>query len=432
MSPESIRHGRPDRNEDNSMNCKEIRERMSEYIDGVLDEERKQVLMEHVGACANCRRELSELERTIALVRSLEEVDPPADLLKQVHARLAVKEKSQPVIFYLFSLPQTRIAIAAALLLVVGIYGYLEVMPSSRPVPEKLTKLETKSVTLDAVKPAQERESAIEAAKMPEALPSKLQRARGTTEEDRAGQAKQAMKKKAEYNAVMPGAPASKEAEAPLQERLFSARREETAGGAVDSTLSADASLRKQLRATTPAGKLTKAEEKKADAVEENKKVQAEAMHAEAGKIQVDRQLATGSGIGFGAAGRSAADGVSPSLELAIMTIATADKASVAKVLEEFIEAEKDTDKDKTIGGAHETQDSKADFILRISPERYPDLVAKLRNLGKLTVKPVNAKPVEKAEAGGMEEVKAVPETGVFRFITIQIRIIPPGHVTGP
>ncbi len=107
------------------MRCERIKEWMGEHLDGCLDADRTREMNEHLTGCDACRRELEELRQTVALLRDMPAVMPPADLIPSVHRRLAQQPESPVLIFWrVLSLPQTRVAAAAALLIMAGTYGW--------------------------------------------------------------------------------------------------------------------------------------------------------------------------------------------------------------------------------------------------------------------------------------------------------------------
>jgi len=118
-------------------NCEELQNRLSEYVDGVLDKERTAELQAHLQECEACRQLLADLRRTVALIQDIPDVDPPKDLLSKIHAQLegdtAPSRASgedvtrQPLRFSnFFSSPQVRVAVAAGLLVFVGVYGMIQ------------------------------------------------------------------------------------------------------------------------------------------------------------------------------------------------------------------------------------------------------------------------------------------------------------------
>jgi len=112
---------------------------MSEHVDGRLDPEHERLLSEHLAACPDCRRELEALQATVAGLREIPPVEPPADLARSVRARL--ERPSLPVLAWqVLSLPQTRVAVAAGIALVIGFLSLREMAQRgpedcARPVP---------------------------------------------------------------------------------------------------------------------------------------------------------------------------------------------------------------------------------------------------------------------------------------------------------
>ena len=135
------------------MRCEDIRELMSEHIDGVLDEAGESRLSEHLAECEACRLDLEALRQAVSLVQDLDTVQPPADLLEKVHARIERDREQKPGIVWSFlSMTQVRVAIAACFVAVLCIYGVrqltrepprhrglkseTDVMPTAAPVQD--------------------------------------------------------------------------------------------------------------------------------------------------------------------------------------------------------------------------------------------------------------------------------------------------------
>ena len=70
------------------MNCDGVRELLSAYVDGELAPGELLRVEQHLRRCQSCAGEVDALRQTIALVSSLEEVEPPADFHAKLHARL--------------------------------------------------------------------------------------------------------------------------------------------------------------------------------------------------------------------------------------------------------------------------------------------------------------------------------------------------------
>jgi|GEM_PF-2419960 len=74
------------------MQCGEINEMFSAYIDDMLDQNEKKAVEEHVLECGRCSRELADLQETVRLLRSLGELMPPEGFAGQVRTRLEMEE----------------------------------------------------------------------------------------------------------------------------------------------------------------------------------------------------------------------------------------------------------------------------------------------------------------------------------------------------
>lgn len=73
------------------MNCAEVQDNLSAYLDEVLDPDEHQAVASHLLVCPDCREELKTLRETIQLLHSLGDVEPPPGFHQQLHARLQAK-----------------------------------------------------------------------------------------------------------------------------------------------------------------------------------------------------------------------------------------------------------------------------------------------------------------------------------------------------
>ncbi len=62
--------------------------RLSEYIDGDLDNEQRVALEAHLATCGSCYATLAELRQVVARAQSLEDSSPTTDLWPDIRARL--------------------------------------------------------------------------------------------------------------------------------------------------------------------------------------------------------------------------------------------------------------------------------------------------------------------------------------------------------
>lgn len=77
------------------MECHEVSDLLSAYIDGELDPMDSKNVANHLSVCSYCRNELSELQQTIDLLHELPDLAPPPDFCLQVMNRIKSEPKKQ-------------------------------------------------------------------------------------------------------------------------------------------------------------------------------------------------------------------------------------------------------------------------------------------------------------------------------------------------
>lgn len=98
-------------------------DRLSEYLDGDLNQDEQRQLEQHLESCETCRSVLQELRAVVARAEGLPDREPEADLWPAVSAAMAERQvisleaRKQRVRRFSFSLPQL-VAAAAVLALV--------------------------------------------------------------------------------------------------------------------------------------------------------------------------------------------------------------------------------------------------------------------------------------------------------------------------
>jgi len=116
------------------MECKQFQEDMSEYLDGRLSRSARAHFKNHLGQCPACRQSFLELRSLALKLRSLPELSAPAGFLVKLRARLDRDGESArdrvsilPKILGRFdsalsAIPLRALSLAAALVLVAGLY----------------------------------------------------------------------------------------------------------------------------------------------------------------------------------------------------------------------------------------------------------------------------------------------------------------------
>ncbi len=76
------------------MECSVIREKLSLYIDGMLDEQSLEMVEAHLAGCEECRKELAALREIIQTAGDIETVEPPKGLHGKILQAIAEEEQS--------------------------------------------------------------------------------------------------------------------------------------------------------------------------------------------------------------------------------------------------------------------------------------------------------------------------------------------------
>jgi len=74
------------------MNCDEIKNLLSLYIDDELDEEERLLVEEHLQKCEECQKELEEYKKIIQALKNIPDEEPPLGYCKRLHEKLLIVE----------------------------------------------------------------------------------------------------------------------------------------------------------------------------------------------------------------------------------------------------------------------------------------------------------------------------------------------------
>jgi len=80
------------------MNCNEIKDLLSLYVDDELNEEEKKMVEEHLQNCEDCQKELEEYKKIIQALKNLPEEEPPVGYCKRLHEKLLSEEAPNKII----------------------------------------------------------------------------------------------------------------------------------------------------------------------------------------------------------------------------------------------------------------------------------------------------------------------------------------------
>jgi hypothetical protein len=92
-------------------------ETIHRYLDQDLSSPEKATFLAHLQGCATCQFILADLQALFTEMASLEEIEPPLDLVTQVMARLPVPSKQRKLVGQFFLAGQTLVGLS---LLVLG------------------------------------------------------------------------------------------------------------------------------------------------------------------------------------------------------------------------------------------------------------------------------------------------------------------------
>jgi hypothetical protein len=119
------------------MECGDIQEKLSAYMEGIISSEEKVLIDEHLKACGKCNGALTDLKKTLEHVQDLEEVEPPPWLTGKVMARLrsegVPKRGIFQRLFYPIHIKLPIEALATILIAVATIYVFKTIQPEMEP-----------------------------------------------------------------------------------------------------------------------------------------------------------------------------------------------------------------------------------------------------------------------------------------------------------
>lgn len=179
------------------MNCEEIKELSSDYLDRRLTPDRESVLEAHLESCSVCREEIETLRANIVLAGSLDRVETSADFLAQVHRKIEGAAWRKRLWGRLFEPPVIKVPLHITALTLLAIFAFQMFYRSPELSPERGTSILPESQRLPQ-----------------DLLQEKVLPKAGTAQERRRENALETGKRDEEsYRLVEPQAPTNVEAE---------------------------------------------------------------------------------------------------------------------------------------------------------------------------------------------------------------------------
>jgi hypothetical protein len=138
------------------MECRNIQEKLSAYIDDILSSQEKALVKEHLKSCGECTAVLADLRRTVEYLKGLETVEPPAWMAQKIMTRVRAEARPKKSLFQKLFYPlHIKLPIeAVATVLVVGLalYIYRDIAPEMKlaqaPVEEAAPQVRGQQPTL--------------------------------------------------------------------------------------------------------------------------------------------------------------------------------------------------------------------------------------------------------------------------------------------
>ena len=106
------------------MNCQEVRELSSDYLDQRLVLSEASLLEDHLKLCSACREEIEVLRRTISAIGSLDEIKTSPDFLSQVHRKIDEGGWLTRVWAWIFKPVKIKVPLEVTALLLVSITAF--------------------------------------------------------------------------------------------------------------------------------------------------------------------------------------------------------------------------------------------------------------------------------------------------------------------
>jgi hypothetical protein len=114
------------------MECKDIQENLSAYLEGVVSSEDRKLINEHLSSCQQCSGALEDMKKTGELLQNLKEIEPPPWLTKKIMSQVREESEHKEGIFHkLFyplhiKIPMEAFATLIVVVMVLSIYKTIE------------------------------------------------------------------------------------------------------------------------------------------------------------------------------------------------------------------------------------------------------------------------------------------------------------------
>lgn len=139
------------------MQCQEVQELLSAYLDGMLDPSEKDRADRHLLRCQACRSELEDFKMVLGLLRDLPPVDPPAQFRRELRNKLSQAAIPGRKAGLFPGLARGKwpgiLAAAASFILVIGLAANWYGIPGKFGARDSVVRVESQVTKENAVKP---------------------------------------------------------------------------------------------------------------------------------------------------------------------------------------------------------------------------------------------------------------------------------------
>lgn len=99
------------------MNCQDVRDLSSDYLDRCLAPPESSFIEEHLKTCSNCRQEIESLRTTISLIGALDPIETSADFLSRVHRKMEKRDIFSRIWLWFFEPVKVKVPLEITALL---------------------------------------------------------------------------------------------------------------------------------------------------------------------------------------------------------------------------------------------------------------------------------------------------------------------------
>ncbi len=141
------------------MDCSDIRQKLSEHIEGNSSPEQQALVKEHLQSCKQCTLYAAEIQRTLETLKGLEEIEPPAWLtakvMKKIRAEAPLKKGWRELLFFPLYIKLPIETFAALLITVATIFIYKNMGPELQQMEIQVQTPVMKSIPAEPEKDMQ-------------------------------------------------------------------------------------------------------------------------------------------------------------------------------------------------------------------------------------------------------------------------------------